>query len=256
MAEPRYRARRPEQGRRHRDDARTTTRQQRSTPRGRRRSTSPLPLLLTAVVLLLTLAGFFAFTGLPADAEPSGCLDCHTDLPESKPFSHKAHAAGRTCRQCHASADHSRTLILRARLGLAQPMRAAVGEKDLSAIPPSGKPSKLRGHRPVACSRCHDMRASSCDTCHTAPEPAHYRARCTACHAPSRAFSEPRLTHPTFGAHTTATASCDACHSKGGGQRPACRSCHQNACGKGVTTMAGCLKCHKTGSTDRWVSTP
>lgn len=257
MAEPRYRTRRPDRRRRHRDDASTTTRERRTTPRGHPRRASRAPLVAVALALLLLLAGFFALTSLPADAKPARCLACHTKLPETPVFSHKTHAVGRTCRQCHANADHSRSLILRARLGLAQPTRAAVDDKDLAAVPPSGKPSKLRGHRPVVCSRCHDMRAGRCDTCHAAPKPPHYRARCTACHAPSRAFSKPKLTHPTFGAHTTATASCDACHtSKKGTPRPACRTCHQSSCGKGVTTMAGCLKCHKTGSTDRWVSAP
>lgn len=133
--------------------------------------------------------------------------------------------------------------------------------------------AKATGASPDArCRSCHaDLPAGTtfshdahppirdCGACHAAPKPSHYRAECAACHSPARPFSKPKLTHPVFGAHTVATHSCDACHRQEAkaaekpAPTPSCRSCHRNTCGKGVTSMAGCLKCHQKGTTDSWV---
>ncbi len=59
--------------------------------------------------------------------------------------------------------------------------------------------------------------------------------------------------HVTFGAHTTATQACVTCHPDTPTGEIACRSCHANTCGKDSKTVADCLVCHRTGTTDRWV---
>lgn len=60
------------------------------------------------------------------------------------------------------------------------------------------------------------------------------------------------MAHVTFGAHETADMACDSCHATGSKHEPSCRACHGDSCGKGVTTVAGCLECHETGTTDDW----
>lgn len=59
--------------------------------------------------------------------------------------------------------------------------------------------------------------------------------------------------HVTFGAHTSATQACETCHPDASTGEIACRSCHGDTCGKDSKTVADCLACHKTGTTDRWV---
>jgi ribosomal protein L40E len=100
------------------------------------------------------------------------------------------------------------------------------------------------------------MPAMKCATCHQAPPEEHFSDRCQKCHDPSEPFSEPQLSHPTFGAHVSATQSCLTCHIENGPDKPACRKCHSDDCGKGVTTIGGCLKCHKTGTAKRWIGAP
>lgn len=69
---------------------------------------------------------------------------------------------------------------------------------------------------------------------------------------PTSTESPEPVAHITFGAHETADMPCDSCHSVSSEHKPFCRACHDNMCGKGVTTVAGCLKCHETGTTDDW----
>lgn len=59
--------------------------------------------------------------------------------------------------------------------------------------------------------------------------------------------------HVTFGAHVSATQPCETCHPGQPTDEIACRSCHGNMCGKDSKTVADCLACHQTGTTDRWV---
>ncbi len=92
-----------------------------------------------------------------------------------------------------------------------------------------------------------------CASCHEPPAPDHFSAECSRCHTQTAPFTSPQLSHVTFGSHTQASQSCTTCHSKDERFKPSCRSCHANMCGKGVTTAAGCLKCHRTGTADEWV---
>lgn len=67
------------------------------------------------------------------------------------------------------------------------------------------------------------------------------------------ASTEPEpVSHVTFGAHETADMPCDSCHATESEHQPICRACHADSCGKGVTTVAGCLECHESGTTDDW----
>lgn len=61
-------------------------------------------------------------------------------------------------------------------------------------------------------------------------------------------------THVTFGSHTTANQPCVTCHPKTPSDEIACRSCHGFDCGEDAKTVADCLKCHQTGTTDEWVA--
>lgn len=94
---------------------------------------------------------------------------------------------------------------------------------------------------------------TDCAKCHEAPAQPHYSADCTSCHAPRRSFSQPQLTHVTFGAHSQATQACSTCHAPAPDKGIACRTCHGNACGKKAKSAADCLDCHRTGTTSTWV---
>lgn len=59
--------------------------------------------------------------------------------------------------------------------------------------------------------------------------------------------------HVTFGAHVSATQPCETCHPSRQTDEIVCRSCHANTCGKDSKTVADCLACHLTGTTDSWV---
>lgn len=59
--------------------------------------------------------------------------------------------------------------------------------------------------------------------------------------------------HVTFGAHTSASQACETCHPGAPTDEIVCRSCHGDSCGKDSKTVADCLACHETGTTDRWV---
>lgn len=127
---------------------------------------------------------------------------------------------------------------------------------------------------PEECAPCHTAAESQavfsherhaeqygCIDCHEPPQPDHYAedsappADCAQCHSPERPFSEPRLSHTTFGEHTFAVE-CASCHDAAATDQPSCRSCHGDICGKGVTTVEGCLECHNTGTTENWLDTP
>ncbi len=59
--------------------------------------------------------------------------------------------------------------------------------------------------------------------------------------------------HVTFGAHTSATQPCETCHPSQPADEIVCRSCHADMCGKDSKTVADCLACHQTGTTDSWM---
>jgi hypothetical protein len=226
-------------------------------PRRPRRSHG-MRLLLPAVVIV-ALTAFFAaaaFAGLGGDSTMEECGSCHT-IAETPLFSHERHAAGRECRSCHGDTDHSSATSFRSRLGLSVAAATDAAGVPILTVPAPGveEPSAVEGHRSVSCSSCHDMRVMSCDSCHQRPQAEHFEQQaCTQCHSVERPFSEPSLEHVTFGAHNFADEACTACHD-GGAQSPgpSCRSCHGNSCGVGVTTMRGCLECHESGTTAKWL---
>lgn len=221
--------------------------------RGGRSGRGPGAAGIAAFVLIAGLVAVVAWAGsATGSAAASRCGSCHAtvDVVDGA-FSHERHQAGRDCASCHGEVRHGREVLLRAKLGVAANGSASPAAAGLRA-PADSKPSVLEGHVRVSCSTCHDMASASCGQCHQPPKKDHFGQRCASCHSPARPFSEPRLTHPTFGAHKTATEACDSCH-RAGPEKPSCRSCHGQGCGKGVTTMTGCLKCHKDGTTGDWL---
>lgn len=252
MAEPRNRRRaRPNMSEKQRPGSNGRRRR----PRRRGNHLIGLIGLLAFLAVAAMSLGLLTSGAFGDGLDDERCASCHTTMAETATFSHKTHAAGRVCAQCHKTPKHARFAMARAGVGLADPADAKVGSGDLTAVAPSPaeRPSSLEGHKAVICSSCHDMAKQSCSTCHQMPQPAHYRAACTTCHTPDQPFAKTSLTHPIFGKHTTATASCDACHDTKSEHKPSCRRCHQNRCGKGVTSMAGCLKCHQHGETELWL---
>lgn len=246
MAEPSFRPR----SRTRRAEGPANARDRR---RRRRRPRNPLVAIAAVLVVLVAAGLMLGFTtgAFGGELDDSTCSSCHTNQPETPLFSHKAHAADRACSACHESPKHAGLALVRARVGLADPNAARVTSGDLKPAQSPG--SALKGHREVVCSTCHDMRRQSCGACHDAPKPAHYRAACATCHKPQQPFVKVSLTHPTFGAHSVAPAACDACHAPNAKEKPACRRCHNNTCGRGVKTMAGCLECHRRGETTEWL---
>lgn len=70
---------------------------------------------------------------------------------------------------------------------------------------------------------------------------------------PAKQEPAPPRKHVTFGAHESATQECETCHPDRPTDDIACRSCHEDVCGKDAKTAADCIACHKTGTTDSWV---
>jgi hypothetical protein len=115
-------------------------------------------------------------------------------------------------------------------------------------------------HAGVGCASCHLFRFAPpaldrCDACHTSTHTGLYANReCTACHAPTRAFSSATFDHPWFtlgGGH--ARLACASCHTSTE-MRPesACESCHADR-HRGRFSPLLCRECHSPAFT---ASTP
>ncbi len=156
------------------------------------------------------------------------CQRCHPSVKTNLPgFSHAVHASKGPCIACHPEAGHSVSPETKAAAGRTIATSGQVRSVRLVAGPDAGQ-ANLPNHPSAVCERCHDMAATPCSTCHTAPGDSNHAGKpdCATCHKPGATFT---FTHPVSKA---ATATCDSCH-----EVPKKHS------------TASCTTCHKTNTT-------
>lgn len=162
----------------------------------------------------------------PADVPDRRCLGCHPDPgPKQSPagFSHSEHRARAACADCHSHVGHRVSDAALAAAGVLDTTtaaaRASIAMPSGRVAAPGAGRADLPGHVPVACTRCHDLAATGCPSCHAAPAKNHPSpSDCSTCHKPGRAW--------VF-VHTSRT-DCTACHKPPKnhfGQN--CGSCHR-----------------------------
>ena len=172
------------------------------------------------------------------------CSACHASVSPkaAKGFDHAAHATQGPCQACHADSGHG---VTPAALTAANAFNPAVVRIPLgSAIATVGAGSAdVSGHVSIMCTRCHDLRKTGCQKCHTASHKP--RGDCQTCHnaGPKWVF-----THPT-------KAECQMCHTPSAkhfkpasGSLTPCTTCHDRP-GKAWTfkhpaANATCTSCH------------
>ncbi len=155
------------------------------------------------------------------------CQKCHRNPVVNKPgFSHAQHAGNRPCVRCHYTAGHSVTTTALAQAGILNPKTAQAAQVQLAAL--TGGAADLPNHVPVACSDCHRMSETPCQTCHTQPAD-HAKTTTPACETCHQAGEEFVFTHPT--------------------DRSDCQSCHTPA-ENHFKTEAACTTCHTKPGVD------
>lgn len=197
---------------------------------------------------------------LPANVPDSRCLRCHPNPgPKNPPrgFSHADHREKAPCQRCHATAGHDVTTAELKAAGILDPESAASREvlarQGLAVAVPGRGVANVPGHVGVACSRCHDMAATRCLSCHQPPsKPNHAgRTRCVECHKPGRQWA---FAHPTGGncreCHNPPAnhfgSECGRCHSP---QRTFAQAnfTHPGNTGEHSWRSFACVKCHPRG---------
>lgn len=138
---------------------------------------------------------------------------------------------------------------------LLTPARLADGGTTSATTPVPASSTATQAPKPAATAIAEDPHVSGadCKSCHEPPAKRHFSADCASCHSPERPFDRPQLKHVTFGAHTSANQPCSTCHTGKSEKDLACRACHGMKCGKDSKTVGDCLKCHKSGTTKKWV---
>ncbi|MBI5232339.1 MAG: NapC/NirT family cytochrome c [Coriobacteriales bacterium] len=160
----------------------------------------------------------------------SRCLRCHPKPgPKDPPkgFSHAEHQTYSRCQLCHADVGHRVTDAALKSVGAFNAQIAAQRRAERSTIPsgsialPAAGVANLNGHKPVVCSRCHDMARSHCPTCHTHPARNHPKNNdCNVCHDPGPRFV---FMHPP-------NPDCAPCHALPKTEHPNntdCTLCHR-----------------------------
>lgn len=204
---------------------------------------------------------------------PSGtCGACHEQVKVAsiEGFDHNIHESRGPCQDCHSSAGHSVSTSALREAGVLNSAIQRVAYRPGVVARVNGGSANLPGHMKVACSRCHDMKATGCGTCH---KPGHEdRGACETCHRTGARFS---FSH-------TRNAQCQTCHTlpsghfaPKGGPLPSCGVCHQRSgqswefshpdsgdCASCHTPPANhpsdknCTGCHKQGASFAFVHPP
>ena len=195
------------------------------------------------------------FTGNPTFPKPTPptiadaqCSSCHkTVAPKlAKAFSHADHASQGPCQACHADSGHSVTRSALATANLLNPNVVNLPLTTTMATVGHGA-ADVAGHVSTGCTRCHDLKKTGCQLCHT---PSHApMGACEKCHqaGPKWVFS-----HPTQG-------DCTSCHAlpsnhfkPASAPLPACLTCHTQP---GVSwkfqhpaASSDCQSCHSLPS--------
>lgn len=174
------------------------------------------------------------------------CVRCHERVVVNVPkFDHARHARSSPCERCHRTAGHA---VSAAALKAAGVFNADYRSPETTGVVVDGGAANLAGHKPVTCSRCHDMAETACPQCH---EPRHTAAgakktgTCETCHRPGAAFT---FTHPTAG-------TCSGCHTAPAQHRSGeCSECHKDAGTSwkfSHTKASDCSPCHKAPAKHR-----
>ncbi len=187
---------------------------------------------------------------VPPVVPDARCLSCHPSVPASiDGFPHAAHAEKGYCAQCHYNTGHDVTDEALQAAGVFDPAATPQRLGGELATVGSGK-ANLAGHKAVSCSKCHDMQATPCASCHSPRGDEHPKVgkvACTEC-------------HPTDGgswafAHPNVKGDCAECH-KAPAKHPAgaCEACHKNSgrswsfahprAGEHSYRSFPCKKCH------------
>ena len=196
-----------------------------------------------------------------ADVPDDRCIACHEDISaDSTGFNHDDHAKSGACIRCHSTTGHTVTTASLKAAGIysGESSQVESGESSTTAVVDGGK-ANLVNHKTIDCSRCHDMAATACSTCH---KPEHVvRGACETCHKPGAEFvfahptrDDCQTCHKTTATHTKIKAECSVCHQKPGvawtfghpGPASDCDSCHARP----AKHRAGnCSSCHAAGVT-------
>jgi hypothetical protein len=211
------------------------------------------------------------------DVPDSRCVRCHQHIVVNVTgFSHADHANRGPCIKCHADAGHDVTTVALKQAGILNVAYLHTVDPTATATPGGGK-ADIVGHITVACSKCHDMAAMTCATCHTPGANHTNRSNdCTICHAPGPKFV---FTHPQRPdcvtchtppnnlkpPHPAVKIDCTACHLSGPGvdwkfthpQITTCGDCHARPANltPAHPTTGECTTCHKAGPGKSWAFT-
>lgn len=182
----------------------------------------------------------------PPQVPDDRCLRCHGHMPAAiDGFRHGLHVKKAVCQVCHYDTGHTVTDAALEQAGVFNPGVKIERPKFAKASVGAGR-ANLPGHPSVSCTRCHDMKATPCKSCHQPPEGEHPvigSRDCSACHEAAVAF---RFRHPAAGAE------CARCHTAPKDDHPAigarkCASCHRLA-GRSWAfshpTSGDCARCH------------
>lgn len=171
-----------------------------------------------------------------ADVPNSRCTRCHDGKiqPDLENFDHETHRGDRDCVTCHYTVGHKVTAKALDRAGILNAdVQATLDGRGKVAI---GQGEPIPDHIKVSCSNCHNMSASTCESCHQRPDK-HFTRPCATCHNPS-AWT---FTHPD------SAATCVLCHDRPSGHRDGtCSLCHST----GVSwefvhpSSTDCAACH------------
>jgi nitrate/TMAO reductase-like tetraheme cytochrome c subunit len=229
----------------------------------------PARLAHKFVALKEVVAHFSGDTRFPrataAAVDTSHCASCHTTVAMSvKGFDHAKHASQGPCQACHADSGHRVTQAALTAVGAFKPGIVRIGFGTAFATVDAGS-ADLAGHVKISCTRCHDLKKTGCERCHT---PTHKpRGECSQCHEPGATWV---FVHPTkadcqtchtpsakhFKPATGTLSPCTRCHTQPGkswafahpGAGADCSSCHAlpKAHFKPASgDLAACSACHK-----------
>jgi hypothetical protein len=160
---------------------------------------------------------FTGDTSFPRQTPPNipneRCVKCHKDLPPKldNGFPHDLHAEKGTCAQCHFDTGHA---VSDQALKDAGVFNADVVPQRLNTqlVRVGAGSANLPGHPTVLCSKCHDMKATPCSSCHQHPADDHIDTKgkdCSNCHAAAAKFA---FSHPSAGEHNWRSRPCVKCH--------------------------------------------
>lgn len=194
----------------------------------------------------------FPLTATPTVPD-SRCKSCHSRIVTKKAsgFSHEQHAEKGTCQACHAATGHDVSREALAAAGVLGRQMPSPSIATTFVAVGYGR-ANVAGHVGVTCTKCHDMRNTGCNRCHSLPAgKKHPRSSaCNQCHS-----AGPKWTF----AHPAGKLECQTCHSAPAKHYAAairrvdqCSTCHRNPGSSWRFAHPGssaqCTSCHQAPS--------